>query len=106
MRIDIAEQAFKVADKAYSDHKTSNFTQRISSDPQTIFDRVVAFVDYLQRIITSSIMIGYIMIISWNIVVIAIGVIISIFIFEKIRRKNRFRAKRLRISPKRDKKTQ
>ena len=87
MRIDIAEQAFKVADKAYSDHKTSNFTQRIASDPQTIFDRVVAFVDYLQRIITSSIMIGYIIIISWSVGLIAIVVIISIFIFEKIRRK-------------------
>ncbi|MBR4999130.1 MAG: ABC transporter ATP-binding protein, partial [Clostridia bacterium] len=87
MRIDVAEQAFSIADKSYTDHKTSNFTQRISSDPQTIFDKVFAFVDYLQRIITSVIMIGYIMIISWGVGLIAIVVILAIFSIEKIRRK-------------------
>ena len=87
MRIDIAEQAFKVADKAYTDHKTSNFTQRIASDPSTIFDKVFAFVDYLQRIITSVIMIVYIVIISWVVGVVAVGVIFVVFVVEKIRRK-------------------
>ena len=87
MRIDIAEQAFKISDKAYADHKTSNFIQRIANDPQTVFDKVYAFIDYLQRIITSIIMIGYIMIISWVVGVVAVGVIIAIFFFEKIRRK-------------------
>lgn len=87
MRIDIAEQAFAVADSSYTDHKTSNFTQRIASDPATIFDKVFAFVDYLQRIITSVIMIGYILIISWIVGVIAIGAVLAIFGLEKIRKK-------------------
>lgn len=93
MRIDIAEQAFNVADKAYTDHKTSNFTQRISSDPTTIFDRVFAFVDYLQRIITAVIMISYILIISWVVGLIAVGAILCVFAIEKIRR-TIFRANR------------
>lgn len=87
MRVDIAEQAFSIADKAYTDHKTSNFTQRISRDPQTIFDKVYAFIDYLQRIITAVIMIGYIMVISWVVGLVAVGTILSIFFLEKIRRK-------------------
>ncbi len=87
MRIDIAEQAFSVADKAYTDHKTSNFTQRISSDPTTIFDKVFAFVDYLQRIITAVIMITYIIIISWIVGLIAVGAILIVFTLEKVRRK-------------------
>lgn len=87
MRIDIAEQAFNVADKAYTDHKTSNFTQRIASDPTTIFDKVFAFVDYLQRIITAVIMISYILIISWVVGLIAVGAILCVFALEKVRRK-------------------
>ncbi len=87
MRIDIAEQAFKISDKAYADHKTSNFIQRIANDPQTVFDKVYAFIDYLQRIITAVIMICYIMIISWVVGLISSAVILAIFFFEKIRRK-------------------
>ena len=87
MRIDIANQAFKIADKSYTDHKTSNFTQRISSDPQSVFDKVYSFVGYLQQIITAVIMIGYIAIISWLVGVIAIGAIIIVFAVEKVRRK-------------------
>jgi len=87
MRVDIAVQAFSIADKAYTDHKTSNFTQRISSDPSTIFDKVFSFVSYLQQIITAVIMVSYIAIISWVVGLIAIGAILIIFSLEKIRRK-------------------
>lgn len=87
MRVDIAEQAFKIADNAYNNHKTSNFTQRISNDPSTIFDRVHAFVSYLQQIVTAIIMISYIMIVSWSVGLIAIGAISIAFIIEKSRRK-------------------
>lgn len=87
MMIDIAEQAFKISDKTYADHKTSNFIQRIANDPHTVFDKVYAFIDYLQRIITSVIMIGYIMIISWGVGLISSAVILAIFFFEKVRRK-------------------
>lgn len=87
MRVDIAEQAFKIADNAYNNHKTSHFTQRISSDPSTIFDRVHAFVTYLQQIITSVIMISYILIKSWLIGLIAVGAITIAFVIERFRRK-------------------
>jgi len=87
MRVDIAVQAFSIADKAYTDHKTSNFTQRISSDPSTIFDKVFSFVSYLQQIITAVIMVSYIAIISWVVGLIAMGAILIIFSLEKIRRK-------------------
>lgn len=87
MRIDIAEQAFKVADSAYTDHKTSNFTQRISHDTQTIFDKVYSFIGFLQQIVTAVIMVSYITIISWFVGIVALIAIVSIFIFEKIRRK-------------------
>ena len=87
MRVDIATQAFKIADKSYTDHKTSNFTQRIASDPQSIFDNVLGFVSYLQQIITAVIMTTYIIIISPIIGVIAIVSIAIIFTIEKFRRK-------------------
>lgn len=87
MRVDIAEQAFKVADKAYTDHKTSNFTQRIASDPSSIFSNVYNFISYLQQIVTAVIMVGYIVIISPIVGVFAIASILIIFLIEKIRRK-------------------
>ncbi len=87
MRVDIAVQAFKIADKAYTDHKTSNFTQRISSDPTIIFDKIYSFVSYLQQIITALIMIGYITIISWIVGLIGIAGIVVVFSVEKCRRK-------------------
>ena len=86
MRIDIAKQAFNIADKTYTDHKTSNFTQRISSDPSTIFDRIASFVSYLQQIITAVIMISYIVIISPIVGVIAVVAIFAIFGMEKLRK--------------------
>ena len=87
MRVDIAVQAFNIADKSYTDHKTSNFTQRISNDPTTIFDKVFSFVSYLQQIITALVMIGYITFISWVVGIIAIVGIIIVFAVEKCRRK-------------------
>jgi len=87
MRIDIANQAFNIADKAYTDHKTSNFTQRISSDPSTIFERVASFISYLQQIVTCVIMITYIAIISPIVGSIALCTIFAIFAMEKLRKK-------------------
>ena len=87
MKVDIAVQAFNIADKAYTDHKTSNFTQRISRDPGAIFDNVYNFISYLQQIITAVIMVGYIVIISPIVGIFAIFSILTIFLIEKIRRK-------------------
>lgn len=87
MRVDIAKQAFKISDKAYTTHKTANFTQRISSDPATIFDTIYKFVMYLQQIITSIIMVVYISCLSWIIGLLAIATISVILVVEKVRRK-------------------
>jgi len=87
MRVDIAEQAFNVADKAYTDHKTSNFTQRIASDPSSIFNNVYNFINYLQQIVTAVIMVVYIVVISPIVGIFAVGSILIIFLIEKIRRK-------------------
>lgn len=87
MRVDIAVQAFGLSDKAYTDHKTDNFIQRISRDPITIFDKIYMFINYLQQIVTSVIMISYIIILSPLVGLIAIVSIIFIFFFEKIRKK-------------------
>ncbi len=87
MRVDIAKQAFKIADKSYSDHKTSNFTQRISSDPATIFDTVYKYIMYLQSIITSIIMIVYISSISPIVGVLAVVSILIVMTIERIRKK-------------------
>ncbi|MBO5949076.1 ABC transporter ATP-binding protein [bacterium] len=88
MRIDIANQAFKIADKSYTDHKTSNFTQRISSDPSTIFEKIASFVSYIQQIVTCVIMITYIIIISPMIGLLATLAIVCIFGMEKLRQKH------------------
>ena len=87
MRIDIAKQAFNIADKAYTDHKTSNFTQRIASDPSTIFEKIASFISYLQQIITAIIMITYIIIISPVVGILAIVAIFAIFGMENLRKK-------------------
>ena len=87
MRVDIAVQSFNIADKSYTDHKTSNFTQRIAKDPQTIFDNIFSFISFLQQIVTSMIMITYIVVISPIVGVVAIISIITIFTIEKFRRK-------------------
>ena len=87
MRVDIAEQAFKVSDKAYSEHNTSNFTQRISSDPATIFRYLSSYVSYFSQIITHLVVIIYICTFSaWVGLVILIGVILTIVI-ERLRKK-------------------
>lgn len=87
MRVDIAAQAFKISDRAYSDHKTANFTQRISSDPQTVFNTIFRYVMYLQAIITSVIMIVYISCISLVVGVMAVGSITIVVLMERARKK-------------------
>lgn len=87
MRVDIATQAFKISDKSYSDHKTSNFTQRISGDPATIFNTVYRYIMYIQSIITAIIMVVYISLKSWTIgilTIVSVGIIMTI---ERIRKK-------------------
>lgn len=87
MRVDIAYQSFKISDKAYTNHNTSNFTQRIASDPMKIFDGIHNIVMNVQGIITALIMVGYITIISPVVGVIAMLTVGSIIVVDNIRKK-------------------
>ncbi len=96
MRVDIACQAFKITDRAYTDHSTSNFTQRIASDPKTIYDKLEMFLWNIQSILSIMLIIIYIFIISpfvGGIGVVGIGLVI---VLERIR-KNKFK-KNMKIS--------
>lgn len=86
MRVDIAFQSFKISDRAYSNHQTANFTQRIASDPSTIFNNINGLILVIQRIITASIMVVYISILNYIVGIIALVTIISLISIERIRK--------------------
>ena len=103
MRVDIAYQSFKISDKAYTNHNTSNFTQRIASDPVRIFDSIHNIVMNIQGIVTALIMIVYITIISPIVGIVAFLTVGSIIFVDNIRKKkNKKNRKELH---KRDEKT-
>jgi len=86
MRVDVAEQAFRVSDKSYSEHNNANFTQRISNDPATIFQYLTMYVSYISQIITQVIVISYIAILNIYVgLLIVFGIIVTFFI-EKYRK--------------------
>ena len=87
MRVDIAIHSFNISDRAYADHKTSNFTQRIGSDPKTIFDSLHNLVRYIQRILTAVIMVIYIVVVSPVLGSIGVVTIASLIVLEKFRKK-------------------
>lgn len=94
MKIDIAVQAFNLADKAFSNHNTANITQRISSDPQKIFNNIYGFVSLLQQIITTIIMVLYVAIISPLIAIISIVAVGIIYLIEMFRKKKQMSNKK------------
>lgn len=87
MRVDIAIHSFNISDRAYADHKTSNFTQRIASDPQTIFDSLHNIIRHIQRIITTLIMVIYIVVVSPVLGSIGLVTVASLIVLEKYRKK-------------------
>lgn len=96
MRVDIAIQTFKISDKAYADHKTANFTQRISSDPSTIFNNIHAGVLIVSSIISALALVVYISVISPIAGFIAVTTVVLIISIEKVRKnKNKKNKKHL-----------
>ena len=87
MCVDIGTQAFKIADQSYSEHQTGEFLTRISSDPSKIFNAMHGFVNHVQSIITSLIIIGYITFISHTIGLIVICSVLIVLIIEKTRKR-------------------
>ena len=87
MRVDIAIHSFNISDRAYADHQTSNFTQRIAHDPKTIFDSLHGLVKHIQRIITTLIMVIYVIAVSPVLGSIGVLTVASLIILEKFRKK-------------------
>lgn len=86
MRVDIAIHSFNISDRAYADHQTSNFTQRIAQDPKTIFDSLHGLIKHIQRIITTLIMVIYIIAVSPVLGSIGILTVASLIVIEKFRK--------------------
>lgn len=61
MSLDIAEQSFKISSSAYSNHQTGNFLQRIRSDPDQIFNCITSIVDSIGSLISTVVIIAYIL---------------------------------------------
>lgn len=59
MSLDVAEQAFKISSAAYANHQTSNFLQRIRSDPNTIFEKLTNIVESLGHCINIVVIVLY-----------------------------------------------
>ena len=96
MRVDIACQAFKITDRSYTDHSTSNFTQRIASDPKTIYDKLDMFLWNIQSILSIMLIIIYIFIISPFVGGIGVIGIALVIVLERIR-KSKFK-KNMKLS--------
>lgn len=87
MRVDIVTQAFKISDKSYADHKTANFTQRIASDPATIYNKIISFIWNIRTIISSAVIMIYIFIISPEVGV--VGILgMAVVVLVEFKRKN------------------
>lgn len=98
MYLDIGEQAFKISSKSYSEHNTGNFTERIVSDPQWIFNYVTQFVSDISYLISDLIIIIYITVLSPLIGGIFILFTLIIICIDKVRLKlmKIYRARRMK----------
>lgn len=92
MNLDLAKQAFKLNSKTYNDHDTGTFVQRIVEDPVQIVDKLSGLVDMIVEIVTSLIMLAYIMVLNvWiSLALIVLALVAGIIEFRrvKVRRKN------------------
>lgn len=91
MSLDIAEQSFKISSAAYSNHQTGNFLQRIRSDPDKIFNCITAIVESIGSLISTGVIIAYILTLNpWISLVIATYLIL-ITIITYFRKKTRIK---------------
>lgn len=96
MRVDIACQAFRVSDKSYTDHSTSNFTQRIASDPSTIYNKLDMLIWNIRSILSIALMMIYIFTISPLVGIVGIAGVGLVVVLERVR-KNKFK-KNMKVS--------
>ncbi len=87
INLDVAKQAFKLNTKTYHDHGTGIFVQRIVNDPSTIVSSLSNLVELIIQLMTSVIMLGYILYLSWQAGLMFVGILIGACIIDMIRRK-------------------
>lgn len=93
LNFDLANQAFKLNSKTFSNHETGTFVQRIVSDPERIVSSLADLVEFATDIVTAIIMLVYISSLNVYIglvlvVAIILGVIVELFRM-KTKRTNR-----------------
>jgi len=103
MRVDIVTQAFRISDKSYADHQTANFTQRIATDPATIYNKLFSFVWNVRTIVSSAVILIYIAFVSPEVGFISIAGMALVVVFERIRK--RIWKKNVKICNKKGEKT-
>ena len=93
LNLDLAKQAFKLNSKTFSDHGTGTFVQRIVSDPEKIIGSAADVIELIVELITSAIIVAYIIFLNIWIGLIFVGVLAFGFVLEtfriKVRRKQR-----------------
>lgn len=81
MSLDIAEQAFKISSSAYANHQTSNFLQRIRSDPDTIFNTISNTVECIGQFINLVVVTIYMLTFNlWISLILAVHIILMMTI--------------------------
>lgn len=91
MSLDIAEQAFKISSAAYANHQTSNFLQRIRSDPETIFNRLTNIIESIGLLIHVVVVVIYLLTVNvWTslILVVYLAAMMAITYYRKKARIN------------------
>ena len=84
---DLAEQIFKFTSKTYAEYDTGTFVQRIIYDPANVMGRLTAIVDNVANILTTSIVLIYIVTLNVYIGIILVAVIIVATVIEYFRNK-------------------
>ena len=87
LNLDLAEQAFKLNSKTYSDNDTVTFVQRIVNDPEQILSSLSDVFDYLTDMISALIMVVYISSLNVYVGIAMVGIIIICAILEFYRTK-------------------
>lgn len=82
---DLAYQAFKISSQAYSNNNTGTFVQRIVSDPQILVNRLVGVVNYISGIISTTVIIVYIIYLNYIVGLIGIAIIFICVFLERYR---------------------
>lgn len=98
LNLDLANQSFKLNSKTYADHSSGTFVLRIVNDPEDLIRKCADIIDVVADLITSLIMLIYIITLNNWIALIFIGILIIGIVVEKqrikFRRKNKIETKK------------